>query len=331
MTKARARKRTESKDDRQVSENEAAVPRRWAGVGFAALAVAGLGGLLTRWPLSSPSKSWSEPTLYGYRIVKIYKHDAEAFTQGLLWANGSLFESTGLNGRSSVRELQLNDDSGDITLQKKLDLDGRDFGEGLVHRRGQLLQLLWRTGEGIRYEAQAGEGGKLRRIGRFRTPLNDGWGIEFDGDDLLVTDSGHDIFFLDPADFEIKKKVSVMDDNRFVEMLNELEMIGDELWANVYGTDCLARIDKTSGSVTGWVLLHDILDRRRAGAEAAAAGREAPDVLNGIAWDPAAKRLFVTGKLWPTLYEIKVEPLKGVSLETARKMCIPKVNIFQRR
>ncbi|CAJ1367064.1 unnamed protein product, partial [Effrenium voratum] len=155
--------------------------------------------------------------------------------------------------------------------------------------------------------------------------------IEFDGDDLLVTDSGHDIFFLDPADFEIKKKVSVMDDNRFVEMLNELEMIGDELWANVYGTDCLARIDKTSGFVTGWVLLHDILDRRRAGAEAAAAGREAPDVLNGIAWDPAAKRLFVTGKLWPTLYEIKVEPLKGVSLETARKMCIPKVNIFQRR
>ncbi|CAL1145297.1 unnamed protein product [Cladocopium goreaui] len=114
-------------------------------------------------------------------------------------------------------------------------------------------------------------------------------------------------------------------------MINELEMIGNELWANVYGTDCLARIDKTSGSVTGWLVLNGILERQSAAAEAKAAGREGPDVLNGIAWDPDGKRIFVTGKLWPAMFEIQLEPARELTLKRARRMCIPRINIFRAR
>lgn len=330
-SKARSRKRTSpdrSEPDIANAVMEKELPRRTiVSLGLVALGLAGLGGLLSR-QSSSLSEDKSEPTVYSFRVVRSFRHDPDAFTQGLLWSNGSLFESTGLYGRSSLREVQLKS-NGQARIVRRVDLDRRDFGEGLAQRRGQLWQLLWKTGKGIRYSAQAGKDGGLNKTGRFQTPLKDGWGIEFDGEHMLVTDSGHDIFFLDPDDFHLKKKVSVTDGGRFIEMINEMEIIGDELWANVYGTDCLARIDKTSGFVTGWVLLDGILDRRSAAAEAQAAGREAPDVLNGIAWDPDGDRIFVTGKLWPKLYEIRIEPTKQISLERARRMCIPKINIFR--
>jgi len=331
--KARERKRVRPANPAPDSSGPEPSRRKFAAglvaLGFAGLV--GLGGLLhQRKSSDSGSESVKEPTLYTYRVVNKYKHDPEAFTQGLLWSNGSLFESTGLYGRSSLRELQLGS-GGEVHIVRQLQLDRRDFGEGLVQRRGQFLQLLWRTGKGIRYEAQAGKDGRMVQSGTFRTPLGDGWGIEFDGEQLIVTDSGHDMIFLDAEDFSIKNRVSVTDDGKFIEMINELEMIGNELWANIYGTDCLARIDKTSGSVTGWLVLQGILDRQSAAAEAKAAGREGPDVLNGIAWDPEGKRIFVTGKLWPEMYEIKLEPANGLTLERARRVCIPRTNIFRPR
>jgi len=364
--KARVRKRSRADEAEPQNATVDEPPRRRFTAGLVALGVAGLaglGGLLRQRasasvtihsepvvytqrgsasgtihsepavdPQRTPASvtSPSEPAVYTYRVVRRFQHDPNAFTQGLLWSNGSLFESTGLYGESTLRELQLGS-NGEVRVVRQLDLDRRDFGEGLVQKRGQLLQLLWRTGEGIRYYVQAGEHEQLRQAGRFRTPLNDGWGIEFDGENLVVTDSGHELIFLDPEDFRIKKRVSVTDNGKLIEMINELEMIGDELWGNIYGKDCLARIDKTSGSVTGWLVLNGILERQSAAAEAKAAGREGPDVLNGIAWDPDGKRIFVTGKLWPAMFEIQLEPAREITLERARRMCIPTRNIFRLR
>mmetsp|Transcript_30398 Transcript_30398/g.55117 ORF Transcript_30398/g.55117 Transcript_30398/m.55117 type:complete len:172 (+) Transcript_30398:3-518(+) len=168
---------------------------------------------------------------------------------------------------------------------------------------------------------------------RARTPLSDGWGLDSYGQSLVMTDSGHELIFLDPETFELQRKVTVQDDGKIVEMVNELETIGDEIWGNIFGNDCLARIEPASGTVTGWVLLDGILDRARADAAAEAAGIEKPDVLNGIAWDADNKRLFVTGKLWPELYEIEIVelPTDDTRLAKARAMCIPTVNIFRMR
>ncbi|CAE7684935.1 Znfx1 [Symbiodinium sp. CCMP2592] len=318
---ARSRKRgdrSSASDEPSAAEERQPSSRRVAtalGVA-AAVAVAGLAGKqLLHDSTESGHSSSGDPKIYGFDVVETYPHDPEAFTQGLLWSNGSLYESTGLYGRSSIREFQLGP-GGEVRLLRKLELDGRDFGEGLVQRRGQLLQLLWRRGEGIRYRARAGEGGRLKKAGRFRTPLNDGWGIEAYENQLILTDSGHELITVD-ENFEVVRRVPVNDAGAFVEMVNELEMVGEELWANVYGTECLARIDTESGSVTGWVLLHGLLDKERATWRAGDAGSDAPDVLNGIAWDAASKRLFVTGKLWPHLYEIQVKPSQ-VSVEQAR-------------
>jgi len=330
---ARSRKRgdrSSASDEPSAADERQPSSRRIAtalGVA-AAVAVAGLAGKqLFHDSTESGHSSSGDPKIYGFDVVETYPHDPEAFTQGLLWSNGSLYESTGLYGRSSIREFQLGP-GGEVRLLRKLELDGRDFGEGLVQRRGQLLQLLWRRGEGIRYRARAGEGGRLKKAGKFRTPLNDGWGIEAHKNQLILTDSGHELITLD-ENFEVVRRVPVNDAGAFVEMVNELEMVGEELWANVYGTECLARIDTESGSVTGWVLLHGLLDKERATWRAGDAGSDAPDVLNGIAWDAASKRLFVTGKLWPHLYEIQVKPSQ-VSVEQARRYCIPKSNLFRR-
>eukprot|EP00933_Yihiella_yeosuensis_P076276 TRINITY_DN8597_c0_g1_i1.p1 TRINITY_DN8597_c0_g1~~TRINITY_DN8597_c0_g1_i1.p1 ORF type:complete len:359 (-),score=61.75 TRINITY_DN8597_c0_g1_i1:124-1131(-) len=273
-----------------------------------------------------------EPKVYSFRVIREYKHDPKAFTQGLLWANGSLYESTGLYGRSAVREVRLLDD-GTSKVVRETRLDSRDFGEGLVQYEGDLYQLLWRKGEGIRYKAKAGEGGLLERAkgSRFKTTLSDGWGLETDGKSFIVTDSGKDIIYLNPQSFKEEKRLTVNDDGAEVEMVNELEFVDGELWGNVYGNECLARIDPSSGSVKGWVLLDGILDRTSAGEEAKKAGREPPDVLNGIAWDGEKKRLFVTGKLWPKLYEIEVVPAPQLPLEAVRKACIPRTNIFRKR
>merc|ERR1712232_351921 len=156
----------------------------------------------------------------------------------------------------------------------------------------------------VRYSARTGKGGHLeRKTKQSNTPLTDGWGLETDGESLLVTDSGPDIFFLDPETLGVRRKIQVQDDGRPIEMVNDLEVINGEVWANIFGMECLARISPETGTVNGWVMLDGL--KRLAWAETKA-GSDPPDVLNGIAWDPEGKRLFVTGKLWPSLFEIEV-------------------------
>jgi len=290
---------------------------------------------------STTSSSSIDPVIYSYRIVKRYRHDPQAFTQGLLWLNGSLYESTGMYGRSVVREVQLTEpeseqsgsaETGSFRVLREVPNDPSEFGEGLVHvGNGELLQLLWRVGRGNRFQASAGEAGSLSRQPEgFNTPLQDGWGFEFDGKSLLVTDSGSDVYFLDPKTFAQQRKVRVKDADRVVEMVNELELIDGELWANIFGTECIARVEPSTGAVVGWVDLTGILNRKKAAAAARKKGLDPPDILNGIAFDSSSRRLFVTGKLWPRLYEIELVK-SNISLTEARNRCIPKVNIFHQQ
>jgi len=293
------------------------------------LGAVGLGALLMsvlgqRW-LPAPAP----PMVYGYRVVRRYSHDPTSFTQGLLWANGSLYESTGLYGRSLLRELRLREDGG-MEVLREVKLKRSQFGEGLAYVGHELRMLLWQKPDVLRFDAQAGPGGHLSiKQTRMKTPLSDGWGLVMAPGALLATDSGPDVFHLDPSTLELKSTVRVRDAGRPVEMINELEMVDGELWANVYGTDCIARIDPLSGAVHGWVDLTGMLDWEKATMDAGAADRTPPDVMNGIAWDPESRRLFVTGKLWPTLFEIEVVPHPMATLEEVRERCIPPTNLFR--
>jgi len=262
-----------------------------------------------------PPAGPAEPEVYGYRIKATYPHDVNAFTQGLLILNGSLYESTGLFGRSEVRRVE--PETGQVLQSFKL--SQKDFGEGLValkHDWGhELLQLLWRTGRGWRYNLSSD--GKIITPGRaFRTPLRDGWGIEqLPSGDLVATDSGPYLYFLDADGFRLKEKRLVTDNGKAVLMVNELEMINGSIWANIYGKDCLARINPSSGAVTAWAIVEGLQEMR------------GDKVLNGIAWDAERGRLFITGKLWPALYEVELVP-STVSLSQARQKCLPSKTLF---
>lgn len=280
-------------------------------------------------PPASTGTQKEEPLVYGFRVARKYRHDPTSFTQGLVWANGSLYESTGLYGRSLVREVRL--EGNNSVVVREVGQDRSDFGEGLIHWRGELLQLLWHTGQGRRYSAQAGEGGHLKKLlpDSFRTPRSDGWGLATDGEMLYMTDSGSKVFTLDPETYAQRAVVTVSDGGEPVEMLNELEVIDGDLWANIFGNECLARIalDGT-GSVLGWAVLDGMFNWKKARAQAKRAKRDLPDVMNGIAWDAEARRLFLTGKFWPLLYEVELVPNASMSVDEVRRRCLPTRNIF---
>jgi len=233
----------------------------------------------------------TDPQVFSYRVKATYPHDPNAFTQGLLMLNGSLYESTGLYGRSEVRRVTLQ--TGEVSQSHKL--SDKDFGEGLVALQRswgvELLQLLWRTGRGWRYNL-TGDGAIVTPGQRIRMPLKSGWGLEqLDTGELVATDGGKHLYILENNSFKMLNSLTVTDDDREVLMVNELEMINGSLWANIYAKECLARIDPTTGAVTAWALLHGLKDPKQG------------DVLNGIAWEPESRRLFITGKLWPALFE----------------------------
>eukprot|EP00898_Chlorokybus_atmophyticus_P007551 jgi/Chlat1/7798/Chrsp66S07258 len=263
--------------------------------------------------LSQAQQVEGPPKLYTYDVVAQYEHDPTAFTQGLAWAgNGLLYESTGLRGRSSVREVELA--SGRVLKQTKV--PSQYFAEGLTLWRDRLLQLTWLTGTGFVYETST-----LKKTFTFQTPYNDGWGLTHNGSLLILTDSGSTLNFIDPNTFKEVRQVQVHDDGRAVTWLNELEFVNGEVWANVWQHDCIARVSPDTGRVVGWILLHGLQEamQRERGARNA-------DVLNGIAWDPDNDRLFVTGKLWPLLYEIKLRQIEWppeLDLANARNLCIP--------
>lgn len=230
------------------------------------------------------------PAEYGYRVVQSYPHDPAAFTQGLLFRGGRLFESTGGYGASTVREVDLA--TGRVLRERRLG-DGL-FGEGLALVGERLIQLTWREGIGFVYDP-----GTLRTLDDFAYE-GEGWGLAGDGDRLVMSDGSATLRFLDPATFRESRRVAVTGPDGPIVGLNELEFVGEALYANVYQTETIAIIDPTDGGLRGWLRLDGILPvvfRSEDTAE-----------MNGIAHDPATGRLFVTGKRWPRLFEIEVVP-----------------------
>lgn len=221
-----------------------------------------------------------------YRVLDRLPHDPAAYTQGLLFADGVFYESTGLNGQSSLR--RVDPESGQV-LQRR-DLDPAYFGEGLALVGDTLIQLTWKAGKAFVYDRRSFE---LRREFDYD---GEGWGLTYDGRRLIMSDGSERLYFRDPETFLIEKVLTVSYNGRLIRYLNELEYVEGEIWANVYGSDYVLRISPQTGEVLGGLNLKGLV------APADRNGRE--DVLNGIAYDPQNKRLFVTGKRYSYVYEI---------------------------
>jgi glutamine cyclotransferase len=227
----------------------------------------------------------------GYTVVKAYPHDANAFTEGLFYRDGFMFESTGLKDRSFIRKWNL--ETG-FSEQERL-LDSRYFGEGIVDWKNRLYELTWTDEIGFIYDIDTFE-----KVGEFSYP-GEGWALTRDDKRLIMSDGTSFIRFLDPETLKETGRIEVTDHGVPVRNLNELEYVKGELLANIWQTTRIARINPATGEVTGWVELAGLLK------EAGVTGQR-DDVLNGIAYDAARDRLFVTGKLWPKLFEIKLLP-----------------------
>lgn len=231
------------------------------------------------------------PRALTYEVVQAYPHDPQAFTQGLIYENGILYESTGLYGRSSLRQVDL--ETGEVLQQA--DLPEAYFAEGLTDWDDTLVQLTWREQVGFVYNQD-----DFTQIGTFDYPT-EGWGLTQDGDRLIMSDGSSTLFFLDPETYAVTETVSVTDQGQEIVNINELEWVRGEIFANIWQTDDIIRIDPETGEVLGWIDLSGLLPEEER--------RVDTNVLNGIAYDPQDNRLFVTGKLWPKLYEIRLVPL----------------------
>jgi len=239
---------------------------------------------------SVPVQRAHTPT-FSYEVVHRYPHDPRAFTQGLVYRNGFLFESTGLNGSSSVRKVRL--ETGEVV--QKRDVARRYFAEGLAEFGGELFQLTWETETGFVYD---GETFAPKRRFTYR---GEGWGLTHDGSRFVMSDGTPALRFLDSSTLEETGRVRVTDQGKEVDDLNELEFVRGQIYANVWLTDRIAIIDPASGHVTAWIDLAGLGPHE---------SRFTNDVLNGIAYDAEGDRLFVTGKLWPTLFEIRITPAR---------------------
>jgi glutamine cyclotransferase len=256
---------------------------RWLGLSIA-VAVAGA------WcPTDAASPAPAAAKCYGYRVVHEYPHDPQAFTQGLALAAGALYESTGLYGHSELRRVDL---ATGAVLQRR-DLPPQLFGEGLTAWRGELVQLTWRSHQGFVYDRAT-----FRLLRTFRYPT-EGWGLTSDGHRLIMSDGTSTLRVLDPQSLKLIGQIPVRDGSAAVARLNELEYVKGEIYANVWGTDRIARIAPDSGKVIGWIDLRGLLSPEE---------RRSADVLNGIVYDPDSDRLFVTGKRWPKLFQIVPVP-----------------------
>jgi glutaminyl-peptide cyclotransferase len=237
---------------------------------------------------NAPVQPQPAPPVYGYEVVREYPHDPEAFTQGLIFRDGFLFESTGQLGRSTLRKVRL--ETGEVLQRHALPPD--IFGEGLTDWGSQLIQLTWVTNVAFAYDLAS-----FKELRRF-TYVGEGWGITHDDKRLIMSDGSPNLRFLDPSTFDEQSRLNVRDHNGSVDDLNELEFVKGSVYANVWLTERIAIISPDTGNVTAWVDLTGLRPRQGAPAE---------DVLNGIAYDAAGDRLFVTGKLWPTLFEIRLQ------------------------
>lgn len=227
------------------------------------------------------------------RVLRSYPHDPAAFTQGLVFADGHLYESTGLRGHSSLRMVNL--ETG--RPEQELAVPGEYFAEGLTAWRSTLIQLTWQAHVAFVYDRFS-----FRRLRTMNYPW-EGWGLTGDGTSLILSDGTPTLRFLDPETMKLRRSITVTDRGKQIGQLNELEYVRGEIYANVWHSDRIARIDPATGMVRAWIDLSGLLpDSEKSTPEA---------VLNGIAYDAAHDRLFVTGKLWPKLFEIQVTPLSG--------------------
>ncbi|MEX2600754.1 MAG: glutaminyl-peptide cyclotransferase [Balneolaceae bacterium] len=227
---------------------------------------------------------------YDAEIVNSWPHDPEAFTQGLIYLDGYLYESTGRRGESTLRKVDIQ--TGEVV--QKIDLEESYFGEGLTHWKDRLIQLTLHAETGFIYDLRSFE-----PTGSFTYP-GEGWGITQNGEHLILSNGSDTLTFLDPDSFREVQRVSVHENNVPVLRLNELEMVDGNLYANILYLDHIAIIDPESGRLTGRIDLTDLVSTVRE--------LQNVNVLNGIAWDAKNDRLFITGKLWPQLYEIRIVP-----------------------
>src|SRR5689334_391220 len=227
------------------------------------------------------------PTVAGFKVLAAYPHDPMAFTQGLAIEAGQLYEGTGQYGASTVRRVDLA--SG--RPEKQRALSPRYFGEGIAILGGLLYQITWMNGAAVVYDLDTFE------VQRTMQYDGEGWGLTHDGKELIMSDGSATIRFRDPQTFGVTREIEVKDNGMPLAMLNELEYVNGEIWANIWYDDRIARISPADGKVLGFIDLSTLYPKSARGSEA---------VLNGIAYDAAAKRLFVTGKNWPQLYEIEV-------------------------
>jgi glutaminyl-peptide cyclotransferase len=230
--------------------------------------------------------------VYGYRVVNAYPHDIHAFTEGLFYLDGYLYEGTGQVGESSIRKVELT--TGAVVQQREL--PPPDYGEGIIAWRGKLLELTWKGEHGYIYDLAT-----FRKIGSFPY-AGEGWSLTQDGTHLLMSDGTPDIRVIDPQTLTQVSAIHVTDGGQPVTNLNELEWVRGQLYANVWMTNRIARIDPATGNVVGWIDLDGLQPKPQ--------DTEDPgnDVLNGIAYDASSNRLFVTGKRWPKIYEIQLTP-----------------------
>lgn len=225
--------------------------------------------------------------VFGYTVVKTHPHQREAFTQGLQVVDGVFYEGTGLEGRSSIRRVDI--PTGKVLQQQNI--APQYFGEGITVLGNQIFELTWKHGTVFVYDKAT-----FKQLKTFKYE-GEGWGLTSDGKRLIFSDGTADLRFIDPATFKETGRITVTDQGKPVDMLNELEFIKGEIWANVWQTDKIARIDPKTGKVVAWMDMKGLLSVMELGRV---------DVLNGIAYDEKTDRIFVTGKFWPTVFEIKV-------------------------
>ena len=227
---------------------------------------------------------------YGYKIVRVYPHDRTAFTQGLEYRGGFLYEGTGLRGQSTLRK----EDLATGKVLQELALPSRYFGEGITVLNERIVELTWQANIGFVYDQRA-----FRLLRNFSYP-GEGWGLANDGRQIYMSDGTPQIRCLDPATLQELRRITVHDGRKQIENLNELEWVRGELYANVWQTNRIVRIDPADGTLLGWIDLSGLLTQQEL--------ESGVDVLNGIAYDSIGDRLFVTGKLWPKLFQIRLVP-----------------------
>jgi len=272
-------------DERKGADAPTRAARRRAGAlvwaGAAAVAVAAVGFV-----------AWAQlahrgPVLYGFKVIAAYPHDPAAYTQGLAVVGGRLYEGTGRYGASSIRRVDLT--TGRV---EKIHAIGNEyFGEGIAILGSRLYELTWKNQLAFVYDLDT-----FNVVQTFQYPT-EGWGLTHDGTNLILSDGSATLRFLDPATFKTVREITVRDGDQPVTKLNELEYIDGEIWSNVWYDDRIARISPADGRVLGWIDLAGLYPQSARGSD---------DVLNGIAYDAAKRRLFVTGKDWPQLFEIDV-------------------------